>query len=194
MGMTLNTPPRAKPKPTPKAKSKKRKKKTPRQLIIIDLDNIIREIVFMRDENSAPLVYKEAIDAQGAVEYAINHRGVPQPGHVISRGKMSVRWDLWNVHKQDASDNLLHEFYPEVYNQWVITKFGLNVWNRLVDESRRVWIYSMDDLETLYIELVEIKKKQEDNPSWKPYFSQKEIVTGEWRTISEHNPNFEAKL
>lgn len=173
----------SKPKPTPKAKSKKRKKKTPRQLIVRDLDQIVKDIVFLRDPNSVPLVYKEALDAQGAVGYIINHSGVAQPGHVISRSKVAVRWDLRNVHKQDASDNLLHEFYPEVYNQWYIRRFGLDSWNSLVNDSRKVWIYSMDDLETLYIELTEIHKTLEDYPAWKPYFTQAQIITGQWRHI-----------
>lgn len=178
---SLTAPKTAKPKPTPKVKGKKRKKKTPRQLIIKDLDNLVREIVFDRDENSAPLSYKRVLEYDDGTIEVINHCGVPNPGHVISRGKISVRWDLRNVHKQDASDNLLHEFYPEVYNQWVIKTFGLEKWYELVNDSRLVSTYSMDDLETLYIELTEIQKHQQSNPSWKPYFSQKQIITGEWR-------------
>lgn len=173
----------AKPKPTKADRPKKRKKKTPRQLITRDLDTIVREIVFLRDNQSAPLVYKAALDAQGAYEYTVNHSGTPQPGHVISRAKMAVRWDLRNVHKQDASDNLLHEFYPEVYNQWYINTFGLESWNDLINESRVISKYSMDDLETLYIELTEIRKRLEENPDWKPYFSQREIMSGEWSRL-----------
>lgn len=168
------------PKPTKKDHPKKRKKKTPRQLIIRDLDAIVREIVFIRDEQSVPLVYKAALDAQGAYEYAVNHSGVDQPGHVISRAKMGVRWDLRNIHKQDASDNLLHEFYPEVYNQWYIKTFGLDSWNELVNDSRPISKYSMDDLETLYFELTEMLKVLQGNPNWKPYHTQRQIMAGDW--------------
>lgn len=170
----------AKPKPTKADRQKKRKKKTPRQLIIKDLDTIVREIVFARDAQSVPLIYKTALDAQGAYEYTVNHSGIPQPGHVISRAKMGVRWDLRNVHKQDASDNLLHEFYPEVYNQWYIKTFGLDSWDELVNDSRPISKYSMDDLETLYFELTEIQKLQASHSDWKPYFTQKQIMSGEW--------------
>ena len=168
-------------KPIKTAKPKKHKKKTPRQKMVRQLDELIREIVFLRDPYSVPLVYKEVLKENGAVEYAMNHRGVDQPGHVVSRKNKPVCWDLRNVHKQDANDNLLHEYYPEVYNQWYIKTFGLDSWNDLVNDSRKVWKYSMDDLETLYIELIEIQKTLQANQNWKPYFSQKEIITGEWR-------------
>ena len=169
------------PKPTRPPKGKKRKKKTPRQAIIRDLDKLCREIVMVRDTQSVPLVYKEALDAQGAIEYSVNHIGVPQWGHVITSAAKSTRWDLRNTHKQDASDNLLHEYYPEIYITWYIDTFGIESWKDLLSDSRKVWKYSMDDLETLFIELTEIQKRQESEPGWKPYFSQKEILSGEWR-------------
>jgi len=168
------------PKPARPPKGKKRKKKTPRQLIVRDLDNLVREIVFARDPESVPLVYKEVLDMNGAVEYSVNHYGVPQPGHIISRGKKTVCWDLRNVHKQDMSDNLLHEYYPEVYITWYIQTFGLDEWNDLLNDSRRLWKYSMDDLETLHYELTEVQKWQEATGK-KAYFSQKDILSGEWR-------------
>lgn len=170
----------AKPKPSKEDKPKKRKKKTPRQLLVRNLDTIIREIIMVRDPESVPLIYKTVLEENGAVDYSINHYGVPQCGHVISRGKMPTRWDLRNCHKQDASDNLLHEYYPEVYITWYIDKFGLDNWKELLDDSRRLWKYSIDDLETLYMELVEVQKKIESTPNWKPYFSQKDIMSGAW--------------
>jgi len=172
--LNLNTPPKAKPKPSPKLKGKKRKKKTARQLIVRDLDQIIREIISLRDGESVRLQYKSPV-----VE--IKKTNVPQLGHIISRARMSVRWDLRNCHKQDAGDNLMHEFYPEVYITWYIKKFGLENWESLFGDSRLLWKYSIDDLETLYIELTEINKHQQSHPSWKPYYSQKEIISGEWR-------------
>jgi hypothetical protein len=170
-----------KPKPVKQAKPKKRKKKTPRQIIIRDLDKLCREIVLRRDEQSVPLVYRESLNAQGAVEYSINHRGVPQWGHIITSAAKYTRWDLRNTHKQDANDNLLHEYYPEIYITWFIDNFGMEEWKDLLDDSRKVWKYSMDDLETLYFELIEIQKKQEADPSYKPYHSQKDIISGAWR-------------
>lgn len=171
-------------RPAPKpvhVKGKKRKKKTPRQKIERELDALVREIIMERDVNSVPLSYRAKLDEQGAVEYTINHSGVPQCGHIISRAAKPVRWDLYNCHKQDASDNLLHEYYPEVYITWFINSFGLQKWQEMVLDSRKVWKYSMDDLETLCFELTEIQKAQQGRPDWKPYFSQKEIITGDWR-------------
>jgi hypothetical protein len=167
------------PKTTRKAKAKPRKKKTPRQIVTRDLDTIVREIVFYRDPVSVPLYYK--IEASGDdYEYALNHRGVDQPGHIISRAKIAVRWDLYNVHKQDANDNMLHEYYPEVYTQWFINEFGSEEYDNMVNDSRIITKYSMDDLETLYIELVEIQKWQEQTGK-KAYFTQRQIISGEWR-------------
>jgi hypothetical protein len=167
------------PKPTKKPKGKPRKKKTPRQIIIRDLDNLVREIVFYRDPQAVPLYYN--ISTVGdAYEYAINHRGVDQPGHIISRAKIAVRWDLYNVHKQDANDNMLHEYYPEVYTSWFCNKFGLAQYDRMVIDSRIITKYSMDDLETLYFELTEVQKWQEATGK-KAYFTQRQLLSGEWR-------------
>lgn len=169
------------PKPTKKPKTKKHKKKTPRQVIVKDLDILAREIVFYRDPQAVPLYYR--IESVGdAYEYAINHRGVDQPGHIISRAKISVRWDLYNLHKQDANDNMLHEFYPEVYTSWFCNNFGLAEYDRMVIDSRVITKYSMDDLETLYFEMTEVQKWQEETGK-KAYFSQKDIMSGKWRTL-----------
>lgn len=169
------------PKPTRKPKEKRRKKKTHRQIIIRDLNNLVREIVFARDEHPVPLVYKEVLEVNGVVQHTVNHSGINHPGHIISRKRKSVCWDLRNVHKQDANDNLLHNFYPDVYISWFIRQFGVDEWHGLETDSIKTRKYSMDDLETLYIELVEISKRQAENPLWKPYFSQKDILSGAWR-------------
>lgn len=171
-----------KPKPTKKDKPKKRKKKTPRQILVRNLDAIIREIVMMRDVECVRLYYKEVIRLDDD-EAPITKTGVHQLGHVISRARLGVRWDLRNCHRQDSGDNLLHEYYPEVYNQWYINTFGLDSWNRLVDDSRPIRKYTTDDLETLLYQLTEIQKYQERNTDWKPYYSQKDILTGEWRFV-----------
>ncbi len=166
----------AHPKPEKKPKGKKRKKKTQRQIVTRDLDKLVREIVFFRDPLAVPLSYQ----ITDAYEYAVKHSGIDHPGHIISRAKVAVRWDLYNVHKQDANDNLLHNYHPEVYTQWFIGQFGLPQYERMVNDSRVITKYSMDDLETLYVELVEIQKWQEATGK-KAYFSQRDIINGEWR-------------
>lgn len=169
----------AKPKPKKADRPKKRKTKTDRQKIVIRLDNLVREIVFMRDEFPARLVYSVKNTEMIDNPELLNHRGVDQPGHIISRGRIATRWGLNNVHKQDSNDNLLHNFYPEVYNQWYTRNFGIPAWNVLVNDSRVITKYSMDELETLEMELTEIQKLMADG--WKPYFTQKDILAGLWK-------------
>lgn len=181
---------RAKPKPTradrkrmvkstilpPKPKKVKRKKKTTRQKLIKALDTIVREIVFARDAQAVHLVYRDLIDEETGepINPATMKTDVDHPGHIISRARMSVRWDLRNVHRQNAAHNLLHEFYPEVYNQWFIFNFGLPAWNSLVNDSKTISTYSTAELETLLFNFTELQKMGDVYG----YFSQKEVLEG----------------
>lgn len=156
----------------PKAKVK-RKKKTTRQKLVKALDTIVREIVFARDAQAAPLVYRDLIDEETGetINPAAMKTDVDHPGHIISRARMSVRWDLRNVHRQNAAHNLLHEYYPEVYNQWFINMFGLEAWNELVNDSKQVSTYSTAQLETLLFNLTEVQKA-----NYLRYYPQKLMV------------------
>jgi len=147
----------------------KRKVKTTRQKLIKALDVIVREIVFGRDVKAVPLSYK--IDEETGVT-AIYNTHVDHPGHIISRSRISVRWDLRNVHRQNAAHNFLHEYYPEVFNQWYIETFGLSNWNELVEDSKRISTYSTAELETLLFNLTEVQK---GNHTF-GYYPQKEMV------------------
>lgn len=164
----------AKPKPTKsdRPKKSKHKKKTTRQKLVLALDGIIKEIVFERDQSAAPLVYRDLIDEETGLPVAMK-TDVDHPGHIISRARISVRWDLRNVHRQNAAHNFLHEFYPEVYNQWYIKKFGLQSWNELVNDSKQVSSYSIAELETLLFNLTELQKI---NKLYEGYYSQKELM------------------
>lgn len=162
---------KAKPKPVKETKSRKHKKKSSRQLLEIELDRTAREIVFLRDDYCVcPAPDK-------------GHSTIMQPGHLITRGKESVKWSLWNLNKQCSSCNLLHEFYPERYTAWFLTKFGAEEYARLVEESRGVTKLSIDDLYELRNQLQEIHALQLTDKTFKPRFSQKQILTGEWRTL-----------
>jgi len=159
----------AAPKPTRPPKGKKRKKKTERQKLEIELDHLVREIVFVRDNGCVTPAPENG------------HSSTRQPGHLFKRTFESIKWDLYNVHEQCSSCNGRHVYHTNYYRWWFKDRFGDNEYNRLDRDARVSIKMSLDDLETLFIELTEIQKKQESEPGWKPYFSQKEILSGEWR-------------
>jgi hypothetical protein len=142
------------------------KKLPERKRWIKKLDDITREIVLNRDD------------------YCVivgSHMGVMQNGHLITRARYGTRWDLYNCNCQCAGCNLKHEYYPEIYTDRFINMFGILAYRKLVKTADTISKYTIDDLETLYMELTEIRKKQEKNPEWKPYFFQDEIMSGEWK-------------
>jgi hypothetical protein len=158
----------SKPKPTKQAKAKKRKKKTERQLAEIRLDALVKEIVLLRDDGCVcPPPVK-------------GHTQQRTPGHLISRGKESVKWDLYNVHEQCSGCNARHEHYPEIFTAWFVREFGEQAYIDLEARSYKIAKLTIDDLETLEFELTEILKQCQ-----KPYFTQKEILSGEWRKLTK---------
>jgi hypothetical protein len=104
-----------------------------------------------------------------------------QPGHLISRGKKSVKYDLRNVNEQCDSCNGLHENYPERYNNWFVNKFGLDAYNSLCADGAEKVDLSFVELEELFRQLTDIYSKQVAEKGWKPRFCQREILTGEWK-------------
>jgi len=158
-----------KPKPTRKPKGRKPpKKKTSRQLAEIRMDGIVKQIVLIRDNGCVcPPPIK-------------GHSGYRTPGHIVSRVKESVKWDLYNVHEQCQGCNSRHEYYPEIYTNWFIENFGAPAYMRIVSDSYKVSKLTIDDLETLEYELNEILKILQGRPDWKPYFTQKQIMSGDW--------------
>ena len=157
----------SKPKPVKTKKPKKRKMKTPRQLAEIRLDALVKEIVLLRDGGCVcPPPVK-------------GHTPIRTPGHLISRGKESVKWDLMNVHEQCNGCNARHEHYPEIFTNWFIGQFGQAEYMKLVERSYKVQKLTLDDLEELEFQLTEILKLT--TPERKPYFTQKEILDGTWK-------------
>ena len=157
----------AKPKPVKTKKPKKRKMKTPRQLAEIRLDALVKEIVLLRDGGCVCPTPKKG------------HQPVRTPGHLISRVKESVKWDLMNVHEQCGGCNPRHEYYPEIFTNWFIGKFGQAEYMKLVERSYKVQKLTLDDLEELEFQLTEILKLT--TPERKPYLTQKEILDGTWK-------------
>lgn len=160
----------AKPKPIKEAKVRKpRKKKSSRQLYERELDTLVRSIVLLRDKFCVCPAPKNG------------HSVVMQPGHLITRGKESVKWDLRNVHAQCSGCNLTHEFRPERFTNWYIQRFSADSYVQLVADSEEVCKLSIDELMELRTQLTEIHELLKKDKSFRPYFTQKQILTGEWR-------------
>lgn len=136
-------------------------------------NEIVREIVLDRDGYCVTPAPEKG------------HSDIMQCGHLITRGKESVKWDLWNCSVQCSSCNMRHENYWEYYDDWFLDNFGEVQRKRLGRDSYVVTKLSMDELETLISELTSIHRRQIDNPKWKPRFTQKQILSGEWRNEPE---------
>jgi len=143
-------------------------KKTSRKTLETKLDKIIREIVLDRDSEcvcSAP---------------NNGHSSVMQCGHLFSRAKKSLKWDLRNCSVQCSSCNLLHEYNPHRYVLAFIHKHGLCVYEELLKTSEVVYKYREYELEEMLEQLKLIREKQIANPEWKPYLRQQDILSGAW--------------
>ena len=146
------------------------KAKDIRKVLDILLNEAVKQIVLLRDGFCvcpAP---------------STGHGKKRQPGHLISRGKKSVKFDLRNVHEQCDSCNSMHENYPERYNNWYVNRFGLESYNELCADGMEVMTdFPVTDMEELLCQLREIHELLKTDKSFRPYFTQKEILTGEWR-------------
>jgi len=72
-----------------------------------------------------------------------------QAGHLITRNAKSVRYDLRNVWTQCASCNFKHEYRPEVFTQWWIERFGSDAYWELVEDSKKLKKWTVEELEAL---------------------------------------------
>jgi hypothetical protein len=73
----------------------------------------------------------------------------PQCGHLIKRGKKSVRFNEFNCHCQCAGCNKKHNYYPEHYTLWFIQKHGQGAYDNLVQESKKVVNLKVTDLQEI---------------------------------------------
>lgn len=168
--MLLRATPHPKPIKVVRArKGQKRKKASSRVLLERKADALVREIVLDRDGFCVcPAPHK-------------GHGNAMQCGHLISRAKKSVRWDLINCSVQCNSCNFIHEHHPHFYTAWFLREFSQDEYERLIEESDEVRKINTDELEALISNLTSIRRRQLDNPKWKPRFTQKQILSGEWR-------------
>lgn len=160
------------PKPEKKAKKIRVKRLSERKSLVAGLDKAVREIVLERDAKCVLLPPQNG------------HSSTLQAGHLVTRGKMSVRWDLYNVNCQCSGDNLLHEHFPHKYTQWFLDKFGVDQYTRLckdADSANKLQAY---ELKELLDQLKKIRQKQLvaslSGETFVPRFTQAEILSGAW--------------
>jgi|SRR6185369_6688904 len=161
----------AKPKPIKVKKVKKARRKSSRQLLERELDRLVRSIVLLRDGFCVCPAPKNG------------HSIVMQPGHLITRVKEGVKYDLFNVNTQCSACNQRHSMPNQwrYYDTWFIENFGEAERLRIDDDAEKHVRYSVDDMLELRSQLLDIYSKQVAEKGWKPRFSQREILTGEWR-------------
>lgn len=136
------TPVRSKPKPEPKVKTVRKRKTSERKKLIKQLDQVVREIVLKRELHCVTCGKTSNL----------------QCGHLITRSRYGVRWDLLNCHTQCSGCNFRHEFQPEIYTRWFIKKFGQNEYFNLCLKAELQGKYTIDELETMLMELTEENK------------------------------------
>ena len=173
MTLSMNEPrPKERPQKVVVVKEKRRyKHKTERQLLIGKLDHVIREIILDRDLRCV------CVATNG-------HKGTRTSGHLISRTRESVRWDLYNVHEQCGGHNMLHEYQPERFTSWFLEKFGVEQYSRLVQDAEEVKKLQLYELQEMLDQLKKIRQKQLQSvlmgEPYKPYYTQKDILSGAW--------------
>lgn len=156
-------------------KPKKINKKTERKLLVQKLDHICRDIVLDRDIRCV------------CPPPTRGHSDVRQCGHLITRSKESVRWDLYNLSEQCGGCNILHEHVPHRYTNWFISKFGVLVYQDLVRRAEVVKKLQLYELQELLDQLKQIRQKQLQavlaGEVYKPHYSQQDILSGAWKTL-----------
>lgn len=65
--------------------------------------------------------------------------GAIQNGHLIKRGKRSVRWDELNCHALCSYHNFLDNMEPQHYISWFLREYGELPYQDLVERSRGVF-------------------------------------------------------
>ena len=72
-----------------------------------------------------------------------------QNGHLIKRGKKSVRFDEKNCNCQCSSCNVKHNHYPEHYTNWFVSKYGLKEYQSLIKKSAEIKQFKVYELEEI---------------------------------------------
>ena len=149
-----------KPKPVKKPREKpRRRKKSERRQIGDELDRQTSLIVRWRDGQCV----------------LCGSTANLQCGHLVKRGKHSIRWDLKNCNAQCASCNLRHNNYPERYTNWFLHVWGKAEYARLAQAAEKADKFTVDELRTLrdkYQALLDNRPNEyaPDDLKWLGYF------------------------
>lgn len=117
--------------------------------LMLKLDKLVKDIVFERDGHcvTCPL-WKEIKPTHIPSQ-------IMQPGHYITRGSKSVRWDLRNVYQQCKTCNYLHEYHPEVLANYVLSVLDVSGFEDLIREGN----IPMPSIKRWQLEEIEAKLK-----------------------------------
>lgn len=63
----------------------------------------------------------------------------PQCGHLIKRGKKTVRWDELNTNCICSSCNYRDNQEPQHYHQWFLRNYTVNQYEFIVEQSKLMW-------------------------------------------------------
>lgn len=80
-------------------------------------------------------------------------------GHLITRNAKSVRFDLENCATQCSSCNYTHEFRPERFTEWYIENFGTEQYLALVQRSKQIKKWTVDELKELEEHFKKLKEE-----------------------------------
>ena len=104
-----------------------------RKKLITKLDNIVSKIVRATEPYCVTCGTKENLTCS----------------HLITRNKKSIRWNLANCHCQCKSCNYRHEYFPELYTEWWISKYDFEAYKKLIDEGNQTKKYTLAELEEM---------------------------------------------
>lgn len=166
--------------PKPKPQKKPRKSKKPVKKVSSRgarkkfAHSLLRDIVLLRDKQCVcPAPDK-------------GHSSILQAGHLIPGTKGGTYYDLYNVNLQCSACNGRHVRYEKYYVGWFIREWGEEQYLRLEKDSDLMGLKPYE-VEEIIVQLKAIKEKQllaiELGKEFKPFFTQKEILTGMWRTL-----------
>lgn len=71
-------------------------------------------------------------------------------GHLIKRGKKSVRFDEKNTFAQCKSCNIRHNHWPEYMTRFFIVTYGKKEYEKLIERSKEIKNWKGWELEELY--------------------------------------------
>lgn len=159
--MSKNSAKLGKPKPTKKVKHGALVKKA---------HALMRDIVLLRDKGCVCPPPKKG------------HSGARQAGHIIPSVKGGSRFSLWNVHEQCAACNGRHTRPSDyhVYQGWFQDKFGHERWDAVRKESENEGLKAYE-LQELIVQFENMLAMVKSFPAYAPYFTQNEILSGQWQ-------------